>query len=168
MPSYENIDMRVDWKNILGNTVDAAFFMTNVTDNTHIVGGFPIYAQLGFTSLVYNEPRMFGFSLKYRFGGPSEPEATPEAYREKARARVFDAPPCRAQIALAHGLLYARDLARGYFLDRTHRMHPAVCAPVSVLAWCSAFRTRLPGRRSRCSRPILGQYCLPGGRHMPW
>jgi uncharacterized protein len=24
---------------------------------------------------------------------------------------------------------------RGYFLDRTHRMHPAVCAPVSVLAY---------------------------------
>ncbi len=25
--------------------------------------------------------------------------------------------------------------ARGYFLDRTHRMHPAVCAPVSALAY---------------------------------
>jgi superfamily I DNA and/or RNA helicase len=24
---------------------------------------------------------------------------------------------------------------RGYFLDRTHRMHPAVCAPVSALAY---------------------------------
>jgi len=36
-------------------------------------------------------------------------EATPEAYREKARARVFDDPPCRAQIALANGRLYGRD-----------------------------------------------------------
>jgi outer membrane protein assembly factor BamB len=36
-------------------------------------------------------------------------EATPEAYREQARARVLDAPPCRAQLALAHGVLYARD-----------------------------------------------------------
>jgi formylglycine-generating enzyme required for sulfatase activity/outer membrane protein assembly factor BamB len=35
--------------------------------------------------------------------------ATPEEYREQARARVFDAPPCRAQLALAHGVLYARD-----------------------------------------------------------
>ena len=25
--------------------------------------------HLSFTSLVHNEPRMFGFSLKYRFGG---------------------------------------------------------------------------------------------------
>jgi iron complex outermembrane receptor protein len=79
-PSYDELDIRVDWTNILGNPVDAGFFMTNALDTTHVVGGFPIYTQLGFTSLVYNEPRMFGFSLKYRFGGPSEPDATPEAY----------------------------------------------------------------------------------------
>jgi outer membrane protein assembly factor BamB len=35
-------------------------------------------------------------------------EATSEGYREKARARVLGK-PCRAQIALANGLLYARD-----------------------------------------------------------
>ena len=80
MPSYENINMRIDWKNIFGNPVDASFFMTNVQDNTHVIGGFPIYTQLGFTSLVYNEPRMFGFSVKYRFGGENEPDATPAAY----------------------------------------------------------------------------------------
>jgi outer membrane protein assembly factor BamB len=39
-------------------------------------------------------------------------EPTPESYREKARAHVFDAPPCRAQIALADGRLYARDGAK--------------------------------------------------------
>jgi iron complex outermembrane receptor protein len=79
-PSYDELDIRVDWTNILGNPVDAGFFMTNALDSTHEVGAFPIYSQLGFTSLVYNEPRMFGFSLKYRFGGPSEPEAEPAAY----------------------------------------------------------------------------------------
>ena len=36
-------------------------------------------------------------------------EASPTAYREKARSRVFDRPPCRAQIALADGKLFARD-----------------------------------------------------------
>ena len=39
-------------------------------------------------------------------------EPTPAAYREKARASVFDAPPCRAQLALADGRLYARDGAK--------------------------------------------------------
>jgi outer membrane protein assembly factor BamB len=36
-------------------------------------------------------------------------EANPEAYREKSRATVFKATPCRAEIALADGKLYARD-----------------------------------------------------------
>lgn len=36
-------------------------------------------------------------------------QATPEAYRELARAQIFEAGPCRAQIALTNGRLYARD-----------------------------------------------------------
>lgn len=35
--------------------------------------------------------------------------ATPDTYREKGRARVLGDGPCRAQIALADGRLYARD-----------------------------------------------------------
>lgn len=35
--------------------------------------------------------------------------ATPNAFRELARAPLLDAAPCRAQIALANGRLYARD-----------------------------------------------------------
>ena len=79
-PSYDQVDIRVDWTNALNYPVDVGFFMTNALDTTHVVGGFPIYTQLGFTSLVYNEPRMFGFSLKYSFGGASEPDAEPAAY----------------------------------------------------------------------------------------
>jgi outer membrane protein assembly factor BamB len=36
-------------------------------------------------------------------------EATPESYREKARAHILSAGPCRAHPALANGRLYARD-----------------------------------------------------------
>ncbi len=36
-------------------------------------------------------------------------EANPRAYREKARAHILNAAPCRAQIALAGGRLFARD-----------------------------------------------------------
>jgi outer membrane protein assembly factor BamB len=39
-------------------------------------------------------------------------ETTPKEYREKARANVFSELPCRAQIALANGRLFARDEAR--------------------------------------------------------
>jgi iron complex outermembrane receptor protein len=79
-PSYDQVDIRVDWTDVMSYPVDLGFFMTNALDTTHVVGAFPIYTQLGFTSLVYNEPRMFGFSMKYRFGGPSEAEETATAY----------------------------------------------------------------------------------------
>ena len=36
-------------------------------------------------------------------------EASPAAFRETARVRLLEAGPCRAQIALANGRLYARD-----------------------------------------------------------
>ncbi len=36
-------------------------------------------------------------------------EPTPEGYREKAKAAVLQATPCRAEIALADGRLYGRD-----------------------------------------------------------
>jgi outer membrane protein assembly factor BamB len=44
-------------------------------------------------------------------------EANPQDYREKARARVLEAPPCRAQIALADGKLFARDQQKLVCLD---------------------------------------------------
>ncbi len=80
IPSYDNLDIRVDWTDVFSYPVDLGFFMTNALDNTHVIAVIPIYTQLGFTSLTYNEPRMFGFSLKYRFGAPSEPESAPAAY----------------------------------------------------------------------------------------
>jgi outer membrane protein OmpA-like peptidoglycan-associated protein len=80
IPSYDNLDLRVDWTNVFQYPVDVSFFMTNVTNNTYIVGIDPLSEILGFDAVSYNEPRMFGFSLKYRFGGPSESEATPAAY----------------------------------------------------------------------------------------
>jgi outer membrane protein assembly factor BamB len=35
--------------------------------------------------------------------------ASPESYKERSRAHVFDSLPCRAHLALANGLLYGRD-----------------------------------------------------------
>ena len=79
-PSYENFDARIDWTNVYNYPVDLSFFMTNVTDNVHVIGATTLYTNLGFDSVSYNPPRMFGFSVKYRFGAPSEPESVPAAY----------------------------------------------------------------------------------------
>jgi iron complex outermembrane receptor protein len=53
---------------MFGQPIDSAFYMTNATDNIHLTGVTPIYTVLGITSGSYSAPRMFGFSLKYRFG----------------------------------------------------------------------------------------------------
>lgn len=39
-------------------------------------------------------------------------KAAPEKYQELARAQISNNPPCRAEIALANGLLYTRDQGR--------------------------------------------------------
>jgi iron complex outermembrane receptor protein len=66
--AYENIDLRIDWTSMFGRPYDLSFFMTNVTDNVHVLGSVDTFPSLGFSSLVYNPPRMFGFTLKARFG----------------------------------------------------------------------------------------------------
>jgi iron complex outermembrane receptor protein len=80
LPSYENFNLRVDWTNVFGAPVDLGAFVTNLTDNLHATGIQTIYTTLGFTSAAYNPPRMFGFSIKYRFEEAGEPEAAPAAY----------------------------------------------------------------------------------------
>src|SRR5579883_3102933 len=76
-PSYDILDARVDWTNIMGYPVDVSFWMRNALDNAYVQGAVPIYSQLGFTSLSYSAPRFWGFTLKYRFGpGTEHEEAT--------------------------------------------------------------------------------------------
>ncbi len=77
-PHFENFDIRADWTNVFQQPIDLGFFMTNATDNVHIVGEIPLLTSAGFSSVAYNPPRMFGFSLKYRFE-PSKEEAAPAA-----------------------------------------------------------------------------------------
>jgi iron complex outermembrane receptor protein len=79
-PGYGLLNVRLDWNNIAEQPIDASFFMTNATDNLYKVGNFGVYTTLGFVSALYGEPQMYGFTVKYRFGGESEPEAAPAAY----------------------------------------------------------------------------------------
>ncbi len=81
VPGYDLTDLRVDWNDILGYPVDASAFVNNLFDATYINGTLPLYTLLGFSSVSFGPPRMFGFSLKYRFGEPAaESEAAPAAY----------------------------------------------------------------------------------------
>jgi iron complex outermembrane receptor protein len=88
-PHYQNFDLRADWTDMFGQPIDLGFFVTNLTDNLHIVGEIPLWTSLGFSSVAYNPPRMFGFSLKYRF------HATPEM----AAPAPYVPPPVQAPVA---------------------------------------------------------------------
>jgi iron complex outermembrane receptor protein len=92
-PSYENINLNVDWTNVYSYPVDLSFFMTNVTDNVHVVGATALYVSLGFTSVSYNQPRMFGFSAKYRFSADKGEEQTTAPYTPPPVAAAAPAAP---------------------------------------------------------------------------
>jgi outer membrane protein OmpA-like peptidoglycan-associated protein len=79
-PSYELLDLRVDWNNVFGHPVDVNFWMHNALDTLYVQGAIPIYTQLGFTSVSYNPPRMFGFNVKYRFTAAEEASEPATAY----------------------------------------------------------------------------------------
>jgi iron complex outermembrane receptor protein len=67
-PSYGNLNLRLDWNSIYGAPVDAGFFVTNATNNVHLVGVGSLIASLGYIQGSYSEPRMYGFEVRYRFG----------------------------------------------------------------------------------------------------
>jgi iron complex outermembrane recepter protein len=73
IPPHGLLDLRMDWNDVAGRPIDASFFMTNATDQVYIAGGTVVYNALGVNPVIYGEPRMFGFQLRYRFG-PGNPD----------------------------------------------------------------------------------------------
>lgn len=69
LPANHQLNLNADWKDVMGQTVDLAFFMTNVTNEAIPVVSGSEYSTLGFDSLQYAPPRMWGFRVRYRFGG---------------------------------------------------------------------------------------------------
>ncbi len=62
--AYGLWNIRLDWRNVLGSPVDAAFFMKNATDEVYALGGLVVQ---GLLTSIMGEPRTWGFELRYRF-----------------------------------------------------------------------------------------------------
>lgn len=60
--------LNASWKNIMGAPVDLAFFMTNATNEKYPLATTTAYNSFGTETQLPNEPRMWGFRLRYRFG----------------------------------------------------------------------------------------------------
>ena len=67
LPATNIVNLNVNWDNAMGQPVDVAFFVTNLTNNISQVAVATAYNSAGFESLLYAPPRMWGFRLKYRF-----------------------------------------------------------------------------------------------------
>jgi iron complex outermembrane receptor protein len=65
-PAGERLDLRFDWKSVLGSNFDVAAFATNVTDDVYPVASANSNEGVGINSAVFNEPRMYGVQLRYR------------------------------------------------------------------------------------------------------
>lgn len=72
--AYTTLDLSANWNNVLGAPVDLGFFMTNVTNKLFRIGSNDLSqrSSLGTLGSIYGPPRMWGFSLKYRFGSDAQ------------------------------------------------------------------------------------------------
>ncbi|MBA3054109.1 MAG: hypothetical protein FP826_04065 [Sphingomonadales bacterium] len=65
---YELFNARLDIEDIGGSPISAGFYVRNLFDKEYIAAGAQTARSAGFNAVIYNEPRMYGVQLKYRFG----------------------------------------------------------------------------------------------------
>jgi iron complex outermembrane recepter protein len=63
-----NLNLNLNWNNLLGHPLDLSLFATNVTGEKYYVGTDGIFASFGYDAASLNLPTMYGVRLKYRFG----------------------------------------------------------------------------------------------------
>lgn len=68
LPAADLVNVNLDWNSAFGQPIDLAFFMTNVTNQKLILYPNTGYTTLGVVGGQLNQPRMFGFRAKFRFG----------------------------------------------------------------------------------------------------
>jgi iron complex outermembrane receptor protein len=61
-------NLNINWNKMFGSPLDAAFFMTNVTDKRYSVGTGGGYNSAGFGDINIGLPRMWGVRLRVRMG----------------------------------------------------------------------------------------------------
>jgi len=69
--AYTLLNLDASWEHVMGSPVTLGFFMTNVTNQLYLVGDNSLShnASVGTSANIWAPPRMFGFSMRYTFGG---------------------------------------------------------------------------------------------------
>ncbi len=68
LPSTDLFNLNANWNNIFSHPFDLALFVTNVADKHYpvVIGGS--YNSLGYESVQWGQPRMYGVRARYNFG----------------------------------------------------------------------------------------------------
>jgi iron complex outermembrane recepter protein len=67
IPGYGIANLRLDWRNIRGSSVNLAFFMKNMFDKEYISNATLALEQFPVSAAVYGEPRTFGVQANVDF-----------------------------------------------------------------------------------------------------
>jgi len=62
------LNLNATWASMFGQPIDLSFYMTNATNEKILLFASQAFHTIGIDGGHVNEPRMFGFRLKYRFG----------------------------------------------------------------------------------------------------
>jgi len=68
LPGYDIFNARIDLNNVGGAPIDLSVYARNLFDKEYLSTGTVTSAALGITSAIYGPPRMYGVSVRYRFG----------------------------------------------------------------------------------------------------
>jgi len=70
-PAYTLVNLDANWDHVMGTPITLGFFMTNVANTLYLVGDNSLShnASVGTSANIWGPPRMFGFSMRYTFGG---------------------------------------------------------------------------------------------------
>ena len=69
LESYGLVNASMDWKGIMRSNFDIQIYATNLTDEKYRISNANIYQDLFVQASIYGEPRMYGMSLRYHWGG---------------------------------------------------------------------------------------------------
>jgi len=92
-PGFDNLDLNLEWKRIMGNeALSGTLWGTNVLGNVRTNGPFGVYAALGIFGITPKAPPMFGFRVRYDFGGEQAPTPAAAPYTPPPVQAVAPAP----------------------------------------------------------------------------
>jgi iron complex outermembrane recepter protein len=68
IPAVNDLNVNADWRSVYGKPFDLSFFMTNVTNEEHLLFPDGAWGTIGAEGGHPDLPRMFGFRVKVHFG----------------------------------------------------------------------------------------------------